>query len=506
MYQTKKFRLAVLCFALLFSMMLAGSVCVHAGISPSTICDETSYEGTELRNDIWFVDSDGSSGATAQNGEILFTAQKTDSRFNLKRKIYNLGKSGIENSFTMEGSFTLNALPAGVRFGFMFGLQSVLGTAGQQGSSMLWFENADGAVQYGLSNFTVDGETSLLTGKTDAGISLGQPFTIDLCVKNNADAILKIGAADEQTIKGVATEGYVGFGQYTQTEEAFSSAKIAALAINGYENETPENAEYFEKFDYESFNMRMFVSSSKAGVLPQSGLNVENGMLHFRNTGEAVFGSLYTYSNVELSFDIPSVQRDAVYENGQLMSSISAPIGISLGAANNMTASVDVPVYVEFRSDGGTPLERGCGTRLLLSSHKNILADVKLPACYDLYNMADTEVLSVRIIVKDCTVVVGLKTAAQTGFTDLITAELENTPTGYFQLMSATAMNSANAGGLAPGSVWQGNFCIDNLSVVNRDSDKVVVAIDYLSNRDPIPEDYEYTDTWDPDDMLSPNA
>lgn len=490
---------------LLLSILLIGinTSYVNAGVSNVNVCDESSFSGNELADNVWRPDGDDKC-YSVKDGKLVFSAAMSNSAVTLLKMAYNLANRGVDlnECFNMQAAIRITEMPSGAKFGFLFGLSGVGDKAGDNGS-MLWF---DGNGNYGVSKFEGGTATELFSANT-AAVEKNKEFNVALSVTNDGKAVLNLGETTN-TVENVSTEGYMGFGTTGGTNKVLgviksrTEAVISELRIMGYDYATPTNTESYESFDYGYFNMNSFVTISKAGVLPDSSLSVIGKKLAFVNTGEAMLSTLYKYSNVEFSFDL-DVQSEAEYKDGVLQKSISAPVTVAFGAESKDKVSKQSPFNIQFKADGGTQVEKGNGTIVQLMFGKDVIKSVALPEKYDIYN---GKTISVRGTIVDGVAVIGLKSANENGFTEIFNYDLGYTPNGYVQILSADSMNASDAVGLRPETIWQGNFNIDNVAIINRDVNKKVVEVNYVSNLSPVPSDYVYVDPWDQNDLLSPNS
>lgn len=469
---------------------------VYAGVSTVVVCDESGYS-QGLAGDVWHTDNDDKCVAAAGES-ISFTAKMANSAATYNVKANNLKAYEVEECFRIGAVITLTEMPSNARFGFLFGLTSS-GHKSLQSGSMLWFEKG----KWGISKYESRNNTrELFTANAD--IDLNAPFTVEIVVSNEGVATVTVGSAQSQNVQDVSTEGYMGIGCVSGVSglisKSYAKATVRDLHIVTYSYDTPENVECYESFDYGYFNQNAFTTMSKAGVLPNSGLTVQNKALTFANTGDAILSTMREYSNVEFAFDMPAVQTEAVYEDGVLVKSVSAPISVAFGAKEKDKVSQSSPLMIRFKSDSASPIVKGDHTVAQLMNGKDVIDEIILPDKYDMYA---GKAVSVRVVMVDGVVRVGIKTTTENGFAEIFARNMGFTPKGYVQIMSAYAMNAADVGSARPETVWQGSFTVDNLSVINRDVGKNVVQVEYVSNLTYVPGDYVYEDTWDENDLLS---
>ncbi len=377
---------------------------VYAGVSTVVVCDESGYS-QGLTGDVWHTDNDDKCVAAAGES-ISFTAKMANSAATYNVKANNLKAYEVEECFRIGAVITLTEMPSNARFGFLFGLTSS-GHKSLQSGSMLWFEKG----KWGISKYESRNNTrELFTANAD--IDFNAPFAVEIVVSNEGVATVTVGSAQSQNVQDVSTEGYMGIGCVSGLiSKSYAKATVRDLHIVTYSYDTPENVECYESFDYGYFNQNAFTTMSKAGVLPHSGLTVQNKALTFANTGDAILSTMHEYSNVEFAFDIPAVQTEAVYEDGVLVKSVSAPISVAFGAKGKDKVSQSSPLMIRFKSDSASPIVKGDHTVAQLMNGKDVIDEIILPDKYDMYA---GKAVSVRVVMVDGVVRVGIKTTRKT--------------------------------------------------------------------------------------------
>lgn len=475
---------------------------VYAGVSENVISNPADLESTTTLPNYWNASND-KKGISLSEGTVTLSEARQSPQIVLRNATNNLSNVGATEYFTLSAKVEIVDMSEAFRFGFSFNLPSMRSTIGTEGSTFLWFGMVGGTMSYGLTDYS-NGQTELIAA-TSLGIS-GQ-FSVDMVVTTDGKLQVKfngVTVCDDVSVR-VPAQGYVGFGRTiteSATVDSVSTIEISEIYVRSYVSTTPSNANYLETFAYNNFNMNMFSMMSKGGGLVGSKLAIEEEELRFVNTGEAYFGTTKQYSNVELSFDLTHLQREAEYDDdGNLLRTVSSAFGVIFGAQNSTSLSSDPSFIVEFIPIGGSAIARPEGTKIAVKSTRTILYEQILPEKYDLFKVDD--VFGVKFEMIDGTISVSLKRSNEFGFTKVMEYRYGITPTGFVQLAASGAMNGSFSSGLDCASVRTGNFSVDNFSVLNRDVNGIVETVSYLGNRSSIPEDYtDYENTWSDDDLL----
>ena len=114
--------------------------------------------------------------------------------------------------------------------------------------------------------------------------------------------------------------------------------------------------------------------------------------------------------------------------------------------------------------------------------------------------------MQVKLRVEDGTLQIWLKWTSDEEYYSVFEYELGYTPLGLIQIWGmghteGTGLQMVEQG-QNPLEIMAGNFKIDNIKISNLDVRKMVVTVDFKTNRREIPQDYVYTDTWSDEDLL----
>ena len=483
------------------SLMLVTCLCVctvtassglnaYAGVSDLTVVDSQSLSGVnELPGSLWYLG--GTSGTSVSNGEIVFAPTKTDSRFNLRRKINNLAECGVDLNFELNAKVQLANID-NITYAFSFGMAKVNSKL-QDGDAYLYFVNQGGTVGFGLKNDAKDFVAFTAIPSFDAA----NYVDVNLKVMSDGSAA---GSVDGMNFNanGLPIDGYAGFGIIGDSVEN-NLVKMKDLSINAYVNETPENTDCFEDFDMNCFCINTFSAKSRPSGLRNSKLTAEEGKLVFSNTGTAAFETKVKYSNVDVAFDIVDVQRETSYNaDGSVdivrSCSFGLAFGIEVSGGRMQTKSALVVEFAPLREDT-------TNTAIVIKSGLNVLSTTVLAEEYDIFGKDD--VYSVKISVKDSVIRVFIKNSTQSGYVLAVEQALSATPLGFFQIAALGAFDSNIQKGLAAEQVKVGSFSIDNLAIKNNDVGKILKVMDYMSSNACVVGDFEYEYEWNDSDLIS---
>lgn len=451
--------LSVLC--LIFSVF---PVTVWAGSSRITIDDSSFAE--KINNTIW---NNPSGDVISQDGKLIFPAESTgDTRLISKTAV---SKSDVTDEM-LHAAFQLDALqiPEGETFLFACGLRSIESLPGEKGNVELQFTN-NGGVQAGLLVYeTSDSPVALAESRAVSGSTISVEMTLTasqkLTVKING-TVLYDGAL------AVTGEGRVGFLQSGSCQAEISAVKVEIFSYN-----TPENANVMENFD----NGTMDTSLLSCGMIKDFGyypcrISVDeyngNNVMLFKNSGLGYIGTKYQYSNFELTFDVPYLQREEVYsENFELLTPKSSWFGITFGDEYMDATWYDYDYkspYMIYFNEWSNIIDFKNNSKVLAS-----LAETD----HAFFAEGEQRGFSVRFAVVDAHVEIGIKWMEEENFTTVCEYDIANgqTPTGYIHIWGSEP----------------NNFAIDNIVITNKDKNAQLTQTEYKAGTVIVPEDHSY--------------
>lgn len=450
-----------LAIAIVIVGLSLNAVDVSAG-SSDIIIDKSTFK-EELDATVW---NNPSADLIVKDEKIIFSKDSTsETRLITANPIK---ASEYHNEFlNAEYTLKVKTLPKGEKFIVALGLTTLESYYAEAGNLELVFEN-NGGLKAGLIAYDEDGAEKQLVTAKGIGASFGQDVNIKISVTTDMKVAIRINNTmffDKKVPMDL--EGRVGFLQTGKCE-----AEISDIFIVSHAYDTPENINISENFEKGSFNVNAMTSEmlNSCGFYP-SAIAVQeyngNQVLMFSNAGVGYFGTVYQYSNFELTFDVPYIlYKNELREDGTIQK--PANTGIVVGIADE-TADYKATGYstsadaIVFNADSLYNLK---GTQVPVS-----FADKNFS------NKEKNEGYSIKLSVIDTVVTISMKALKDAKYQEIYSYKIGNaTPTGYVHIWS----------------MGQANFAIDNFTIVNKDKKGKTIDVDYQSGKMTGTEDYVY--------------
>jgi len=452
-------------WSLAIAIVIAGTnlntVDVSAG-SSDIIIDNTSF-AEELDATVW---NNPSSELAVKDGKILFPKDSTgETRLITANPIK--ASEYYEEFLSAEYTMKLKTLPKGEKFIVAFGLSTLESYYGEAGNLELTFEN-NGGLKVGLIAYDEDGAEKKLADAQSVGASLGQNLNIKVSVTADMKANIRVNHKTIYDKKApMELEGRVGFLQTGNCE-----AEISDIRILSHAYETPENVNISEDFEQGTINVNALTSVmlNSCGFYPSAiAVQEYNGshVLMFSNAGSGYFGTLYQYSNFEMTFDVPYIlYKNELREDGTIQKPVNS--GLVVAIADEMA---------DYKATGYTT---AADAIVFHADHLYNLKGTQVPVSFadkDFSDKDKNEGYSIKISVIDTMVTIQMKALKDTKYEEIYSYKIGNaTPTGYVHIWS----------------MGQANFAIDNFSIVNKDKEGNTIDVDYQSGKMTGTEDYVY--------------
>lgn len=439
----------------------------YAGESQTRIENESFKE--KIDNSLW---NNPEGDVQSQNGHLIFPAESTaDTRLITKNaaKFYE----AVPVIFDAEYTIKLQALPEGNEFLFACGLARIESLSGEDGNVELAFQN-QGGITAGLRTY-VDGETTELAAPKRVGVSVGGTMTVSARLTAQKQYTVKVnGQTIYDGVLPVSGEGRLGF---LQTGEC--RAEISNLKIILYSYDTPENPYVEEHFDDETFDCSKITTNMVYGTsyYPfDSGVQEYNGesVFMFENAGLSYLSTKYEYSNFELTFDVPYLQRkDEVDEAGEVIKPMSGWFAITYGDE----AEEQVGHGFENSSDC-ILFDRYSVVRSLIRLNDSIVRANLINTEYDYFAADETRGFSVLVRMVDGHIDIGIKWMGEANFKIISSYDLDThaTPTGYIHIWACETAN----------------WAMDNLVIRNLDMGAKIIETEYKTAKVTVPADYAF--------------
>lgn len=437
---------------------------VHAGSSTITMDKSTYTDG--LDETIWH-DADGD--IQVQNGGIVFSDDSTDAtKLITKKDITQIEQ--LDTILKVGYTMKFSALPEGESFVFGIGLSSLESSIGEEGNLEIVYFN-DGGLKVQVNAYeTSDTPTVLMEGKSCG--SVGSSIKTELELTTSGVLTLKInGTTVYKAEVPMVIEGSVGF-----LQTGSCGVRVTDLGINMYTYDRPENSNIFEDFESGDFNKNLFGSKMiSASNYRPCRLAVEeyngNQVLMFKNVSKGYFVTKQQYSNFEMTFDIPYMQREIIAdEEGNTVTPRFHSMGVSYGgdATGNDNS-------VTWGGGGDLLLFMGSGVMGYRTNHPMVYATQHEYAAAE---CEKTPTIKVTVIDGDVKVQVKWADEDDSKYEMMLAYKLDVTPTGYIAIWAPAETAT--------------NFAIDNISIKNLDKDAKLVEVDKISSKWVVPDDYDY--------------
>lgn len=488
-----------------FALCFTNPTVVDAGTVGAVIEDGSLYDNDELYSGDWLYSKNSGISLNKQKSSLRFETGNVGKIFTSYTSVAH-GEEFEENlvvGFTVE----VTKIISGNEFGFIFGSPK-LKCEISDGGTFLYFKQESDGIYYGVKQY--DGGTESVK---KASVKLnGTTASVKIVVSGKKRLALTINDSvvyESETDGDVNPEGFLGFVQ--SGEESLSSDNKSLVDVTGLyiENKyyrrpaTPYKAT--AQFDNNEFNTQEWHLNGTSAC-PNGDVLVKDGVIRWDGAGQnSMFGSRYKYSNFQLVYDIYDVKNVATRESNGWINAASFWQGVAFGVqGDDIETSVarrderDCLVYFGASTDEKTGERTGKGSMGFIMAGKYI-ANVVLPDKYDVFSVGYTDKLTVRIVVIDGKLYVGVKLADEYDFYDLYEYSFENDTTPY----GFVAIHGEGNQFVTGRTLYHGSyFTLDNIELTNYDNKPEIVKVGYTSNILPPIPDYDYVDPWTDDYLL----
>jgi hypothetical protein len=452
MRQKAKRVFVVIALVLAFSMTLTFPV--FAGIR-TTVLDSSSLEDVSLWNNL-------SNDVVVENGELIFPNNSTPyTRFISK----DAGKTntGLGYVARIACKMQFTQLPENEEFAVAFGLSDIESGMGEAGNVEIIFSN-NGGIKVEIVAYEEIDVPIVLSAAKSVGASMNKAFNFNAEIGENGT--LKVEVNGKTVYSGnipVTGEGKIGF---VQTKSC--GVKVSNILANLGDYDRPQNTNIVETFDNGTMNTAV-LSSRVIGIVKKNIINrracIEeynaNNVFMFENCGSFYLGTVYSYSNFELSFDVPYFKvKGVVDENGKEISVGTGNFVLSFGAP-----LTDYSRYGYEDAVGAIVFDQGIVYSYFDRTIKNSNPYWK-----------EDQPFSVKLKVVDKHVTVSIKKLEDAEFETMLEFDLPSMQSGKVHFWVPTWVNMA----------------IDNFTVTNLDQDPDLIEVEYKAGTYNW-EDYEYT-------------
>ncbi len=350
------------------------------------------------------------------------------------------------------------------------GLSSLECGVEDEGNLILSFVN-QGGLKAKLSAYEVASEETVLLDTVSCG-NISSTVKVEAAI--TADGKLNLSLNGKTVYRQeipVTGEGNVGF-----LQTGSCGAKLSNTEITMFRYDRPKNSDISEDFEKGEFNRNLFASKITRGSgYSPCVLSVEeyegNQVLLFQNVSKGYIVTKQQYSNFELTFDLPYIQReDELDKEGNVVTPSSESFGISFGG--DVGGNDD---NIDFTGAADLLLFMGSGVMGWNTKHPMTSAKTHL------YGDAECEKTpTIKVSVIDTVVTVSVKWAEEddSAYEKMLSYKLSTTPTGYIGIWAPSERPSS--------------FAVDNIQIKNMDKDPKLVEVEYQGSKIEAPADYDY--------------
>ena len=437
---------------------------VEAGAS-SIVTDNSSFK-EELDTSLW---NNSDRDVLIQDGVLVFPNESTDTTSLISKTIAR-SSDKYEELVHADLTMQLMQIPEGQKFVLAFGLASIDAVLGEAGNVEIAFIN-DGGLKVSVSAFDDSGSEVVISQPAACG-KIGNTIKVYASISTAGVLALKVdGKVICEKELPVSGEGRFGF-----LQSGSCGARINSVEIVSYEYDTPENCNVFEDFESGTINVNALTSKmvfGAQGYAPSKTFIHEidgNKVFYLQNCGVMYLGSVYQYSNFEITFDVPYLQRaHELDEDGNIITPKNENFAVSFG---DETADYNDNGYVN-----SADLLIFTGSSKVVSWNTKKDADMAAKG-YPVLAEECNRGFSVKVSVIDSVITVGVKWMDEEQFTDVMEYQISGrTPTGYVHIW--TTANVAN-------------MAIDNLRIENKDENPNLIEVEYRSGLIEAPADFAY--------------
>lgn len=392
-----------------------------------------------------------------EGGKLVFPKNSTDRTAYISKAVIR-GDKFFDELESMECTIKFNQLPAGQKFILAFGLGGIEAGPAERENIEVTFTN-EGGLKVGVVAYEDDDAPTTICKAQSVGVAIGATFNVKATISTSQIITLYIN--NKQVASGklpVTGEGRIGF---LQTGNC--GAEVTNLKLTYYQYDRPENTNIEEDFKEDGINIAVLAGKTLVGSKTMS-LEEYNGnqVLMFKGVGQTYLGTKFSYSNFEMTFDVPYlVLKTTTNEDGEPIDGTGS-FGISFGSGR-----------VSQNKDGySEALDAIVFRQGKVYSNKN---QEKYTAENPYWQ--EGKAFSVKVALTDNIMTVGAKWVNEDKYVQLLNYDL--------------------GGGLSTGCIhlWimdQGNMAIDNLVIKNTDDNPGTVERAFKNGKIEAPADAKY--------------
>lgn len=390
-----------------------------------------------------------------KDGKLLIPAETStiDTKFVMKN--IATANSMVDEIVSADATFRITQLPKGQKLIFALGLNNIEGASEDTGNVEIAFVN-NGGLYVTVTAYGEEGAVTLVQNKK-CNFSLNSQIRFEATISGDSVLNVKLNNSAICNRKIPVT----GEGRFGIIQTGLCGAEIFKLNVTCNYYETPENVNIEEDFESGEINANTLVSQLlySNGLTPST-MKIEeyNGsnVLMFRNVGHSYFGTMYQYSNFEISFDVPYFLREDLYnEDGDLIAKYCDGFGIGFG--EEVVAPTLPGTFVT-------------DTDLIIFGRTHVFgylnSDYLIPfEELDLYSDTNGG-FSVKFIFIDGHSELQMKSLASKTWKTVATWDYDSFRSGYINIWTT----------------GQAYFALDNIKIINRDKNPNLIEPEYKSS------------------------
>lgn len=455
MKQHKRFAQLLLA-AVLLSVFILPPLQTEAGRSEITL-------DAEMLTDSNWSDPEGDIEVTDEK-TLIFSKDSSEYTRYITRSTVKADKR-FDTMVELSASMKFTQMPSGKSFILGFGLGSIEAVQGEAKNVEVTFTN-NGGIKVGITAYDENGTAHTVVKQKASGISLNKAVTVKVEVRTDKRIIVSVN----NTVVCSGTLPVSGEGRFGFLQTGNCGAEIANLVIKQYAYDTPENTNVSEDFEQGAIDLSKLAARTidMFSVFPRGqwvDKYNDNYVMMFKNTQRAYIGTVYKYSNFELTFDVPYMNIETEWEDG---------VRTKIGQQN---------FYISFGGEQAEWKTEGWKTAV-----ETVVYNAKQVYSFNNKKEINAELtkdpwaengrpFSIKVAVVDSVVTVGIKWLEEKSFDTVLTYQLKSgTPTGHIHIW-------------VPG---EGNCAVDNIKITNLDEDAKIIETEFKSGKMVIPEDYAY--------------
>lgn len=452
---------------LLAAIILSIGICnmpVEAGSSDIIIDSSTYAEG--LDTSVW---SNPDNDIIIEQNALVFKNDSSELT-RLITKSEARATEEIDELVKAEATIQFTSLPKDETFSMALGVRGIETLQGDIGNIEIGFTN-NGGLNAAITYYNEDCDAEVLVEAKKCGSLTGKNLVEVVITTSKVLTLTVNGKKICTTELPVSGEGRVGF-----LQTGSCGAKLSNVRIVSHLYDSPENCDIYEDFENGDFNANLITAKMRGAsyVCWPSGTAIEeyNGSKVFKttNAGETYIGTKYTYSNFEISFDVPFLQRQNVLdEDGNQVIAMSNRFGISYGGT---ASDFDYTGYTDAVTD-----VIWFNTTSTIASMKTAQTVDAAALGYPFFRKDCDKGFSIKMTMQDSVVTVYMKWMDENQYKEVFKYQTSSmTPNGYLHIWSDGPSNIA----------------IDNLKIVNKDLSPKLTNVEFKTSVIDGPGDFDY--------------